>query len=170
MLDPVVHNRILEDLDHIAEMAGVPKRYIEGSMTEYCPPDQMEWVKGFKQHAKQGVFGLVLIGPKAAQQMMAITGAFVRNYVDARVLALGPLLDVLKEGVPYDPTVLCVPSFQRDGMTPFQINLLWGLLEDRMLRDKQTIIGVQSIALLTKSHGSHFGQHLENHFTVSDAN
>lgn len=168
VLDSTIHARLIEDIDHVSELAGIPKRFIHESMAQYCPEEQVKWVSQFRQQQGSGYYGLCISGMASpAQQMMSITGAFVRNFVDARLISLQSLLEALKNGDPPNATVLLVPSFHRTGLTSYQINALWSFLEDRMLADLQTVVQVQSIAQIGSEYGKHFRAHLENHFHMS---
>lgn len=165
MLDPVHHAQLIADLDQIARDAGVPKRYIEDSMGDYgCQAELFEWVKGYKTHAKTGCYGLALIDPDATQKLSAITGAFIRNFVLARMVTLSNLLEEIKEGPVPDPTILVIPSFERPGITQFQANALWGFLEDRMLRERLTICAVKSTSQVASDFGKAISTLIANHF------
>lgn len=167
ILDPDIHGRIIQDMQHIALDAGVPPRYIETSMVEFCTPEQIEWFTNYRSQLGQGSYGLCFVGSDSAlPQIMSIVGAFTRNFVYAKVLSLQRVFDELKDGGTIDPTILAIPSFHRPGATEFQKNSLWGLLEDRMLRDRHTIIQVQSLTQLQNDYGKHFRSHIDNHFVV----
>lgn len=171
ILDPKVHARLIEEIDDVARAAGIPRRYIETSMSDYCGTEEIEWVKGYHHHVSQGIYGLCYVGETdAAQRMMAMAGAFTRNHVFAQVVTMTALLDMLRDNDPPTASVLMIPSFHRpmkqNGITAYQQNLLWTLLEDRMIADKQTVISVQSIAQLAQDYGPHFRAHVESHMVI----
>lgn len=170
VLDPVLHARLIEEIDDIARTAGIPRRYIEESAVDLLSGDEIEWVTGIRRHHLKGQFGLCFQGRDAMQEMMAIAGVLTRNFILAQVVTLNNLLDMLRTGEPVSATVLLVPSFHRaaskGSITPFQVNLLWSLLEDRLLTERQTVVAVQSIAQLKIDYGSHFADLITNHYRV----
>lgn len=170
MLDPDRHARLIEELDEVARMAGIPKRYIENSATDICAKDELDWLKGVRKHHEKGQFGLCFNQREHLQEMMAMAGALTRNFILAQVITLPNLLDSLRSNEPITATVLFVPSFHRTAskgsITAYQVNLLWNLLEQRMLDERQTVIGVQSIAQMKIDYGSHFADLVQNHYRV----
>lgn len=168
ILDPEKHARLIEEIDDIARMAGIPKRYIENSATDICSKEELGWLKGIRTHHESGQFGLCFEGGDYAPTMMAMCGALTRNFILAQMMTLNNLLDSLRVNDPVQATVLFVPSFHRNAakgaVTPFQVNLLWNLLEERMLSERQTVIGVQSIAQMKIDYGSHFADLVTNHY------
>lgn len=170
MLDKVVHARLIQEIDEVARMAGVPRRYIENGAKDILSDSEIKWLRGLRTHHVTGQFGGVFEGRQHVNEMMAMIGALTRNFIFAQLVTLNDLVEMLRENEPINATVLFVPSFHRasskGGVTPFQTNLLWGLLEDRMMMERQTVIGVQSIAQMRVDYGAHFGDLISNHYTV----
>lgn len=170
VLDPVLHARLIEEITEVARAAGIPRKYIEQSMSDWCTDAEVAWVRRYHHLVDEGVYGLCYVGEPPIERMMAIAGAFTRNFVLAQLVPMGPLLELLRENEPPKASVLLVPSFHRPmkqgGVTAFQQNLLWTLLEARMIAQKQTVIHVQSIAQLGQDYGPHFRHHVENHFEI----
>jgi len=170
VLDPDHHRRLIEELDDVARVAGVPKRYIERSMSEHCSAEEAAWVRDYRLHAAKGQFGLCYLGSDHTQRMMAMCGAFVRNYIDARLVTLADLIELARTNDVPSASVLLVPSFHREAkqgsVTAFQTNLLWQVLESRMITERLTVIGVQSLALLKNDYGAHFADLVSSHYEV----
>lgn len=167
-LDPDIHGRLIAEIDDIARYAGVPRKYIEESMAEFCGDKEIEWVRGYKDHPRQGVFGLAYVGVGSTQRMMAMVGAFTRNFIMARLITMRDIVDLLREGDMPDPSVLVIPSFYtslaKGALTAYQISLLWDLLEDRMIKERQTVLGIESMSKMKAGYGDHFAQLVENHY------
>jgi hypothetical protein len=171
VLDPEVHRQLIADLPEIARTAGIPPRYIQTSMTEFCDKPEIDWVRGYHEHVEKGHYGACFVGREHATQMMAMVGALTRNFVLAQLWTLNNLIDMLRTNEPINASVLFLPSFhvetkKGEGLTAFQKNLLWQCLEERMLAEKQTVIGVHSLQLIAQDYGAHFRQLLDNHYEV----
>jgi hypothetical protein len=170
VLDKHTHARLIAEIDDVARRAGIPRRYIEESMADFCTEQELAWVKGFRTHVSKGTFGLAYVGVEHTHRMMAMCGAFTRNFVLAEVSTLTSLLEELRSGGMPESSVLFIPSMQwstaKVGLTPLQLNLLWNLLEDRMINEKQTVIGIQSLSDLKAHYGGHFGSLIDNHYEV----
>lgn len=168
VLDPDTHGRLIAEIDEIAREAGVPKKYIEQSMTNWCGDDEIGWVKDYRENPSKGVYGMVYLGNDHTQKMMAVCGAFTRNFILAKLVTMHDLLDRLREGSDVTASVLVIPSFYKSldkgGLTPYQIGLLWDLLEDRMINEKQTVLGVDSLSKLKSGYGEHFSSLIESHY------
>jgi hypothetical protein len=169
ILDPEQHRRLIAEIDEISRTAGIPRRFIESSMQGVCDDQEIDWVRGYRHHVEKGVYGYCFEGVDHATKMMSMCGALVRNFIDARLMTLNTLIEMLRTNEPINCSALFVPSFHRttkqgSGVTPFQINLLWQLLEERMLTERQTVVGVQSIAQMRQDYGQYFGDHLQAHF------
>lgn len=167
ILDPVTHARLIAEIDEVAARAGIPARYIETSMTELCSEAEIDWVRRYPQLTRTGIFGLCYVGESPTQRMMSMAGAFTRNFVLARVATVNEVIEEAKEGRPPSASVLMIPTFHRSkqgGLTSFQLNTLWSILEQRMIDERQTVIAVQSIAQMKHDYGQHFADLVKNHY------
>lgn len=169
VLDPEVHGRLIEEIDTVADYAGIPKRYIEQGMLDVCEPEEVDYVRCYPKNAENGIFGMCYVGVSHLERMMYVTGCFTRNFILAQVIPLTTVLEMLKEGRPPDPSVLLIPSFHRHvgknaALTAYQVSNLWGLLEDRMIRQKQTVVGIDSMSKMKSDYGSYFEDLFRNHY------
>lgn len=168
ILDPKKHQRLIEELHEVSHRAGIPPRYIEQSMTEHCGEAEVDFVRRYPDLIGTSTFGAVVSGAERTQALMAMCGAYTRNFVFAQVTPLSGLLDTLKGGVVPTCSVLLIPSFHRPStqgsLTAFQIGLLWSLIEGRMMNDQLTVVGVQSIAKMKQDYGAHFADLFANHY------
>jgi hypothetical protein len=168
MLDAVEHSRILADLEGVCLTASLPQIYLHHSMAEFCNPIDMDWVKNFKQYRSEGVGGLLLLGASAETRSMAICGALIRNFIDARIMTLNALIEDKER---QDPTVLVVPNlfFALHGkpLTSWQIQTLYDALLHRLTVNKPTVVYVESMASLRSEYGPLVADHIETHFLES---
>lgn len=171
LLDKVHHERLLADLPKVAEMAGIPPQFVWSKLSEYCKGEDYQWVRHIRSLPSQGLCYTAKQAVPVEDKMMAITGALLRNYIDARVLSLQEVIARLKDGDMPSPTVLLIPNFCLDksegGDIPsWQVSSLLGLLITRMSQNLKTVLYVSSIATLEKSYGEVFKQHITTHFEM----
>jgi hypothetical protein len=167
LIDEQYHDQLLADIAAVVRQAGIPERYVWHSITEYCGADEVDYVSNFKKADCE--IGMMYIGKVAGkpvnERMMAIAGACLRNYINAKVMTLYDVLGALKEGDMPSPTVLLIPDFF-DGskVADWQINGLLGMLYKREQQDKKTIIYISDWKAMQKQYGEQFTSHLNGKF------
>ena len=184
MLDPYAsgvlhkqhHERLVAGIDGFARDAGIQPKWIWTRLADTCGPEEVEWVTKFRRHQADGEsFGLCYLrkSPDAAPdvRMAAIAGALVRNFVRARVMTLGTVLDLLAAGEPVEATCLLIPNFflaKNEGGTiaPWQVSALYDLLTHRGSMGLQTVISASSMVELGSEYGNAFSALVRNHYTV----
>jgi hypothetical protein len=171
ILDPVEHARLLLDIDNIRDTANIPMEYLTRSMTNYCAQPDVDWVRGFKQHNTAGIHGLVMVGSKDADsRMMAMCGALLRNFIDARVIPLNTLMALQKDDSAPMPTALFIPNLYLDSfgksLSSWQVQTIYDLLLQRLGSGKQTILYIESLDGFRNLYGQVALDHLEKHYTM----
>lgn len=177
ILDPVRHDRLIANLDNFCETANVQRRFVEHSMKDFVPADadEVEWVTHFRHHRQEGLAGLLFVGaienPTVDVRMMAITGALIRNYLDARIIPLNTLLDIVEAGGDADATVMLIPNLFISGVAgktlpAWKMQGLYDVLMRRMTTGKPTVVYVEDMAELEKQYGLAIAQHLKTHFKI----
>lgn len=170
VLDPVRHKRLLEDLEHMCTIAGTPEKYVRGSMTSVCNAEEIDYVTNFRVYRKLYP-GFAIIGEKvnATEKCMAISGAFIRNYIDSRVVTLIPLIDAIEAGDAPDPTVLIIPNLYvcsyGKTLPAWKVASVYDLLLSRWTANKPSVVVVEDLEALQVSYGMVFEQHLKNYKT-----
>lgn len=173
VLDEKVHARLIQDLEHICFTAGVAPKFVENSMLGVAKEPEIEWVK--KYNTEKGEHsGLMFHGGTDVQtRMMALCGALVRNFIDARLVTLAsvvPLKESREATVDaMEPTVLLIPNLhvKTHGGKPlaaWQIQILYDALISRMTLGKQTVVFVESMEGLGLDYGMLFRELLETHY------
>lgn len=157
VIDADYHRLLIKDLPRFAQTANIPQSMVYEPLSSYCGEDEIQWVANLKNHVDKGRFGMVYFGsgynPRVDLRMMAIAGACLRNFLDARVLPLHVLLD--KEETP-DPTLLLIPSFCTTETTTLAS---WKRLEvadiilQRQFAGKMTVVQVDDVSALAKVYG-----------------
>jgi hypothetical protein len=169
------HARLLQDIEHFADVANVPVSMIHEPLSGYCTEAEVKWVTDIMLHRDKNIAGLCLTGIDVKHpvetKMMAIGAALLRNYIDARVVTMTTLLEEHKAGEVESPTVLLIPNFYMEysggkPSTNWQVSILQDILLRRMVERKITIIYVQSIAGLKKNFGEGIGVFIEANWHV----
>lgn len=169
------HKRLVEDLDNFARDAGILPHWIYEPMPEM--PDKVEtYLRRFKHHSAENCAGLCFTKKSQLplppdQYMSAIAGFLVRNFIRARVMTLGAVIDACASDSMPNLTALLIPNFfypQAEGGTiaSWQISALHDLLVSRQVAGQQTIIFASDLALLSKEYGLAFGDLLDANFSV----
>ena len=172
ILNKDFHARLLQDIETVATVARVPVSFLHRSMTYYCPKPIVDWVKSYPDYMRDDSGGLCLTGKitDVDTQMRAIAAAFLRNYVDARVINIHAL--VKPEEDPENPTVLLIPDFYIKSVTGsiaftnWQLRELYGLLLDRFINRRATILYVQDFTKLKAEYGDAVYELIKAHWQI----
>jgi hypothetical protein len=174
-LDRDYHDALLSDLGHIAEVAGVPPSAVWSHVSTCCTASEMTWVRNLFHPSD---CGLLFVGSNfknlVADKMEVITGACLRNYIDARVMGIHEVINRLNNDDMPTPNVLLIPNFcmpKADNGTntvaAWESNRLLGMLESRVRKDKKTILHVTSLGDVEKQYGEAFRLLLEAKFSIA---
>lgn len=171
------HDRLLANVGGFARVANIPVHFVWAKLSDYCTEEDLNWVRRMRAGKDTG---LVYVGYQKQNKktdvpvtiesrMMAITGALLRNYIDARVMPLQSVLNHLQNETMPSPTVLLIPNFflsSNDGgkIAPWDISSLLGLLYTRMAQDLKTVLYVSDFKELEKQYGTSFKDHLLAHY------
>jgi hypothetical protein len=176
VLTPEHHERLVADLPAFARDAGIQPRWISMALADTCGPAEVEYARKFRHHlADVAVQGLCYVRTSkdvdVARRMAALAGALVRNFVRARVMTVGTVLDAMAHGEPPEATCLLIPNFflpKSEGGTiaSWQVNALFDLLSQRGAAGSQTVIYAANVAALNKEYGTAFGALVRNSFQV----
>lgn len=172
-LDESVHISLVADLDNISANASIQPKWVCTPLAESVSPQIVDWVRKFRQHQDDDVSGLLLTGSnydKAADTVSAITGALLRNFVDAQVVTTQQLYDRIKDKVPHDPTCLLIPNFfvgseQGVKLAHWEINVLQDLILDRHMRGRLTVIYATGLKPMAQEFGSAVSQLVTARYT-----
>jgi hypothetical protein len=167
VLDQSRHARLIADIDHICAIARVPRLYVETSMKQHCDAAEVEYVVNFRLY-RASVGGLVISEKKNPDtRIMAICGAFVRNFIDARVYSLTDILEAVQDKDVPEPTVMLIPNLYVPSLPKWKSSLLYDVLLRRLTSNLPTVVAVESMMDLRKDYGETFFQHLTSHYKFS---
>jgi hypothetical protein len=168
------HDRLVADLDNFARDAGIVPHWICEPMPEM--DEKLEtYLRRFRHHAGEGVAGVVLskkskLPMTVDQYMSAIAGCLVRNFIRARVMTLGSVLDAHAAGSMPNISCLLIPNFfypasEGGTIASWQVSALHDLLVARQVAGQQTIIYASDLNLLGKEYGLAFRELIDAHYT-----
>ena len=170
------HDRLVADLASFAKDAGIQPRWIWTALADTCGPKEVAYVRQFNRHRAEGLIqGLCFVRKlddvPVAPRMAALAGALVRNFVRARVMTVGTVLDLCAHSEPPDATCLLIPNFflpKSEGGTiaTWQITALYDLLTHRAAMGQQTVIFAANLAALGKEYGSAFSALVRDSYKV----
>jgi len=174
LLDAKEHSRIIADFERVCTTAGIQGHFLYESMTKYCGPIEVDWVKRFWTHKMQGVAGLALVGvTRPDTRCQSIAAALVRNYVDARVIPVNTLIESTMNGNhPPQPTVLLVPNLFMSAMgknvPAWRVQAMYDLLLERSTKSKPTVVYVEDMVKLVGVYGEPFRDFLSRFLIVDE--
>lgn len=170
VLKPDTHERLVQDIDKFAKMAGIMKHWIWTPLAEICNDDEIEWVKNFKFHAGQNKAGLIFVGtdaePPVELRMYAMAGALTRNFIWAQVTTAQSILPHIEKGDLPEATCLLLTNLSPGkGLVPsWKGALLLDMLMDRAATGKQTVITVPHMQDIEGDFGSTFFKFLDQNY------
>lgn len=172
ILNREYHDRLLADLKRFAAKAGIPPDFVWSKLSQYCTDADMAWVRGMRDGNDHGLIyeGTEFHVP-VEDKMMAIAGACLRNYIDARVMTVQDVLNRLKDDNMPAPTLILVPNFcmskdDVNSVAPWQAAALLGWLYSRLAKNLKTVLYVGSMPTLEKAYGEAMARHLKAHYTI----
>lgn len=168
-MDKEFHARLILDLARFSEVAGIVPDMVWSALSDYCSPEEVEWVRRMKQDKTNGLVYTGTLEVPVEDKMMAIAGACLRNYIDARVMPVQDVITKLKADTMPTPSVLLIPNFCIDkgsggDIAQWHISSLLGLLYARLAKNLKTVVYVGSWSALEKNYGDAFKKHLDAHY------
>lgn len=172
ILEPSVHMNLVETMEDVAETARVPEKFIFNTrMGDFCAEKELKWVSRYYSHRKDGCAGLAYTGNSALleDRMFSIAGAFLRNYIDARMFTIHEIIDRLRENSMGDYSVVLVPNFfmgTAKKVPDWQISLVQSWLMGRYARSRILVLYVSNMEELAAVYGTQIRDHINKRFYV----
>jgi len=176
-----VHDMLVKNLSNYSREAGIHPRWVWTPLSQTCSSDVVDYVKMFNIYRSEGVrhgimFTRAFDGQgKPDEQLAAIAGALMRNFIKPRFMTLHSVLEALDGGDPINETCLLIPNFclskaeaggKGDALPGFKIQKLYDLLVKRGNLGLQTMLYVTSLDHLSEEYGSAMRDFLHSHLTV----
>jgi hypothetical protein len=166
------HDRLILDLTRVVKTAGVPPSAVWTRLSSVCDKEgDYKWVRDFRINEDGGMVYVGKSSTPIEEKMKAIVGAFLRNYLDARMMTVQDVIRRLKEDVMPMPTLLLIPNFcldKADGgdIASWDVSSLLGMLIDRASSGKKTVVYISSWATLEKQYGASFVEHFRTYYAT----
>jgi len=176
VLKEEVHARLVQNLDVYARDAGIQRRWVWTPLAETCGDAEIDYVRKYPTHKAEGaVQGLLYVSaspgvsPKVDERMAAVAGAFVRNFIRARVMTLASVLETLGSDKSVEATVLLIPNFclskaEGGDLPTWKAAMVYDLLLQRSNANLHTVLYASSVGEATKTYGTACGRLLDSHF------
>ncbi len=86
-LDREAHAELIRDVGMYSRLAGVRREWLWQRLADYAGEKEIRYVSSYRKLRDRGIQGLLYVGASSGvtDRMQAITGALVRNFVDARI-------------------------------------------------------------------------------------
>lgn len=167
------HERLVADIENYARDAGITPQWICEPMPAMT--EQVEtYLRRFRHHATEGVAGVCFskkskLPIPADQYLSAMAGLLVRNFIRARVMTLGSVLDAQASGSMPNLTCLLIPNFfhpasEGGTIASWQISALHDLLVSRQVAGQQTILYAGDVNLMGKEYGLAFRELIDAYY------
>lgn len=174
VLDPKHHERLVANLDGFALDAGIQPHWIYTPLPSDFSPAEIDYIRRFRQHGTDGkVSGICYVGKAQAysieQHMAAMAGCLVRNFIRARVMTLGAVIEQSTTRELPDYSALLIPNFflkttDVGTIAKWQLSALYDTILSRQISGRQTIVYVADMGLLAKDYGLAFSRFVEDHY------
>ena len=173
VLDAAHHSRLVADLSTYAFDAGIQPHWICTPLPGDMCEGERDYLRRFRKHSAKGVSGLALTGKneygRVETHMAAMAGALVRNFIRARVMTLGTVLDMLPRQEMPDLACLLIPNFflsaaEGGSLATWHISSLFDYLTYRHIAGLQTVIYASSLDLMDKEYGLAFRRMVQAHY------
>jgi hypothetical protein len=174
VLVPEVHYRLVEDLDHVAASAGVPPIYLTRSMEGVCSQEEIDWFLSNPLSTNSDSAGLVYTSLSFNEErLILLAAAFLRNYINAKIMSLQQVIDVCSKGGSPNCTVLLIPNFylSRDSggdISSWKISYILGMMYDRLSKNQLTVIHCETLSAMAASYGDSFSSLINNNYRLVD--
>ena len=168
------HARLVQNIDGFARDAGIQPFWIWTPLAETVSAAEIDYVREFRKHRVEGkVQGLAYfrLTSKAEPErhMAALAGALVRNFVRARVMTLGSVLDAVAKREEVEATCLLIPNFhfakeEGGNIASWQVQHVHDLLVQRGQSGLQTVVYVSDFDSLRHDYGFALSRLIETNY------
>ncbi len=167
-LDKVAHKRLIGSTSFYAEMAGIEELWLWQPLAGSVAPNEVKWVYNYHMLRNKRVCGLLYLGDyeldgddtplSVGERMQAMTGALVRNFIDARCRSLA-------EAVEEEPNCDClmIHDLALHEKVPFKLKDPGArMIMNRARRGLKTVLYGHSIELIKDEFGESLANHLNS--------
>lgn len=154
------HSELIRDVAMYARLAGIRREWLWQPLADHVGANEIQFISSYRRLRDRGVKGLLYVGASNGvnDRMQALTGALVRNFIDARVrptsqaiTRIGPI----EESPPAACSVLFLPDLcVGPGDQPdWFVREVVAMFMEREAAGKQTIAYIRSLEMVKKVYG-----------------
>ena len=135
---------------------------------------EIGWIENYELLKDDGDFaGVAYVGtvkdPDVMTRMMALTGCFLRNYVDAKMMTLQEVIGYIRNNEEPEATVLLIPNFylpsgEEGSVANWLVSGLYGMLLSRYRDGLQTVVYIQDLERMKKDYGREIAKFMEERY------
>lgn len=169
VLDPAVHGGLIANLSGFSKDAGIDPKWVDYSLAAFCANEAViDWVRNFRSPKRYGL----LIDNKSkwdsADLCSAITGALMRNFINARLLTQTEFIDRVKTGYGAWESCVLMPNFFMSGadvsMPDWQLSYLLDGLIMLNTHKCRVVLVTEDEKTMSKVYGPSVSKHLSMNF------
>lgn len=167
---PDRHPLLWRRQDEFAERAGILPEAIWARLSaREFEEAEIDWFRDYRVHKFSPVRGLLYVGLPPGltvpERMQRLTGAFLRNFVDAKFRTLSHALSEYRDGS-LSASVLLVPDFCLKVVKPRGPDIadFNGLMIARFTQRQQTVLYADSFELIEQRFGAMLASTIEKTF------
>ena len=176
VLHAVQHRELIAGVQMYADRAGIDPQCVWTPVGDVCSDDEVDYLRDLKSQHVHGTHGLVYVEPKSGKRsgpnkedrMMAMAGACLRNFIDARLIPFHTLLKAVVDGDAPEPTVLFIPNLLTAKLGTqipnWHVDKLYSYLLARRIRGLQTVVYVHRLAALGECFGADISGLVAHHY------
>lgn len=168
-LNEKVHNELMRDVGFYSRLAGIRKEWLWQPLSAHVTTKEIKWISSYRKLRESGVSGLLYVGAITGVQdrMSAMTGALIRNFVDARIrptsqaiTRIGPI----EESPPARCSVLFLPDLcvSAAEQPDWFVREVITLFMEREAVGRQTIAYIRSMEMVKAVYGDTLVELLES--------
>lgn len=159
-LDREAHGELIRDVGMYSRLAGIRREWLWQPLAGHVGENELTYLAGYRRLRDCGIRGLLYIGHVNGvnDRMQALTGALVRNFVDARIRPVSQAITrigPIDESPPARCSVLFIPDLCVGGekQPDWFVREVVALFMEREAAGKQTIAYLRSLELVKKVYG-----------------
>ena len=159
-LERGVHGELMRDVGLYSRLAGIQKMWLWQRLADHVGPNEVKYISAYRKLRVRGVQGLLYVGAVNGVQdrMQAMTGALVRNFVDARIRPVSQAITrigPIEESPPAECSVLFLPDLcVGAGAQPvWFVREVTTMFMEREAAGKQTIAYIRDLEMLRQVYG-----------------
>lgn len=173
VLSPDTHYRLVEDIDGYAARAGIQPADIWTGLAGRVTDLEIDYVRGYRRHVSEGVPGLLYVGQAwqtpVPDRMALLAGAFLRNFVSARLVGCEALVgETFRGEALVDIDVLLIHDLAPSGAQGHDAKrrVLSSIIADRAVARRQTVVSAASRNAIVQQIGEQAAEIIDGYAKV----